>query len=142
MLATTRKLIGFDALRVAKDWPTLVFEAGISESLRRLRMDAAWWLMNSKGDVNIVIVISLHRAQATIQIEKWELGPVRIRTRSEQPVPTKTQEIIISTDHFDGAPLVLEFQKIFLRPAILPERDFTFSAQELSIWAADIWEGL
>ena len=59
--------------------------------------------MNSKDDVNIVIVISLHRAQAMIQIEKWELGPGRIRTRSQQLVPTKTQEIIISTNHVDGA---------------------------------------
>jgi len=38
-----------------------------------------------------------------------------------------------------GAPLVLEFQKIFLRPAVLPESDITFTAQELSTWAARIW---
>jgi hypothetical protein len=32
--------------------------------------------------------------------------------------------------------LVLEFDKIFLGPAVLPEIDITFNAQELSAWAA------
>jgi hypothetical protein len=55
------------------DWPAIVFEAGLSESLGRLRTDAAWWLMNSNGDVNIVLVISLQRAQSRIQIERGSL---------------------------------------------------------------------
>jgi hypothetical protein len=124
------------------DWPTIVFEAGLSKLLGRLRIDAAWWLMNSNGDVNIVVVISLQKAQSRIQIEKWELDLGRPRTRSHQPTPTKTQEITIDPNNIAGAPLVLEFQKIFLRLAILPEIDFIFSAQELSSWAADIWAGV
>ena len=32
-------------------WPTVVFECGVSESLERLRVDARWWLENSKGEV-------------------------------------------------------------------------------------------
>ncbi|KIN05884.1 hypothetical protein OIDMADRAFT_17046 [Oidiodendron maius Zn] len=124
------------------DWPTIVFEAGLFESLDQLRIDAGWWLMNSNYDVNIVIVISLQKAQRRIQIEKWELNLGRPRTRSYQPTPTKVQEITIDpNNNVTGAPLVLEFQKIFLRPAILPEMDFIFTTQELSRWAADIWAG-
>jgi hypothetical protein len=127
------------------DWPTIVFEAGLSESLVRLRTDAAWWLTNSNGDVNIVVIISLQRAQSRIQIEKWELelgGGPQTRSRSNNPTPTKVQEITIDPNNVTGAPLVLEFQKILLRPAILPETDFIFTAQEFSSWAATIWQEL
>ena len=57
-------------LKNEDDWPTLVFECGLSESLRRLRIDAAWWLKNSGGNVNIVVVISIKEAETQIQIEK------------------------------------------------------------------------
>jgi hypothetical protein len=132
------------------DWPTIVFEAGLSESLNQLRIDAAWWLTNSNSDVNIVIIISLQKAQSRIQIEKWELAlpdPARPCTRStssNQQTPTKVHEITIDpNNNVAGAPLVLEFQKIFLRPAIHPGKtDFTFTAQELSRWAANIWAGI
>jgi len=126
------------------DWPTLVFESGVSESLSRLRIDADWWLTNSEGHVNIVVIIALHRAQSKIQIEKWELAlldPGRPCTRSNQQIPARTQEITINPDTITGAPLVLEFHKIFLRPATLPEIDVIFTAEELSSWAARIWEG-
>ena len=131
------------------DWPTIVIEAGVSESLSRLRVDANWWLINSGGDVRIVVIISLRVVQLalqSIQIEKWELAPPppRPQTRSvtNSPVadvPTKIQEITIEPNTVTGAPLVLEFQKVFLRQAIPPEADFSFSAQDLQNYAADLW---
>ena len=43
----------------------------------------------------------------------------------------------------NGAPLTLEFRKIFLRQAIPPlENDFTFTAQELLAFATNLWAGL
>ena len=44
--------------RNSTDWPTIVFETGLSESRCKLRADAAWWLSNSDGDVKIVVSIS------------------------------------------------------------------------------------
>jgi hypothetical protein len=32
------------------DWPTIVFESGLSETLSQLRLDAGWWLGNSSGE--------------------------------------------------------------------------------------------
>ena len=32
------------------DWPTIVIESGVSESLHHLRYDADWWLTKSGGD--------------------------------------------------------------------------------------------
>ena len=138
------------------DWPTIVIEAGVSESLRRLRFDASWWLTESGGDVKIVIIISIQRAKSRLQIEKWEHAPCRrllpLRTPNNnhnnfiRQLPTKVQQITIISNAVagaplpvTGAPLVLEFDKIFLRPAVLPETDITFTAQELSTWAAGIW---
>jgi hypothetical protein len=39
------------------------------------------------------------------------------------------------------APLVLGFDKIFLRPAVLSETDLTFNVPELSVWAAKLTIG-
>ena len=92
--------------------------------------------------MNIVVIISLQRAQSRIQIEKWELGlggGLQTRSRSNNPTPVKAQEITIDPNNVTGAPLVLEFQKFLLRPAILPEKLFIFTSQEFSSWAATIW---
>jgi hypothetical protein len=149
------------------DWPTIVFECGYSESLRHLRCVARWWLTESRGDVKIIITISVQPAQSTLQIEKWELTPLigsRPSTRAfpnphniPRPlIPTKTTEITIISNTpigtplpvigapftITGAPLVLEFDKIFLRPAVLPETDITFTVQDLSNWATAFWRSV
>ena len=59
-----------------RDWPTLVIEIGVSKSLQQLRIDARWWLKNSGGNVNIVLIVHADRTSRTIVIEKWELSPM------------------------------------------------------------------
>jgi hypothetical protein len=129
------------------DWPTIVFESGLSESLRQLRADVDWWFRKSSGAVKIVVIISIKRVPQTLQIEKWELAPMierRPPTRAfpNNPpplIPTKIHEITVAQNTVTGAPLILDFQKIFLRPAVLPETDIILNAQVLSTWAARIW---
>jgi hypothetical protein len=142
------------------DWPTIVIEAGWSESLQKLRLDAGFWLEDSGGDVKIVLLISIgRRARAgTMIIEKWENRPVpanRPATRSmtrapanppHQPpqTPTKIQAITIDSNSntVNVATLTLEFQKIFLRQAVPSlEHDFTLTAQDLLDFATDFWTG-
>jgi hypothetical protein len=110
------------------DWPTIVLEFGWSESLVKLRQDAHRWLENSGGDVKIVLLFSIGRTARTMIIERWE-NPVpanRPATRSmtraaanplNQPpqTPTQIQAITIDSNSntVNGAPLTLEFQKIF-----------------------------
>ncbi|KAH8710084.1 hypothetical protein GQ44DRAFT_714598 [Phaeosphaeriaceae sp. PMI808] len=103
------------------DWPTLVLEVGISESLRKLRNDARWWLSNSGDSVNIVLIFHINEGAKTILIEKWETAPAtatRPATRSNQPlaqIPTQMQVITIDPNGITGAPLTLDFHQIFLR---------------------------
>ncbi|KIN07404.1 hypothetical protein OIDMADRAFT_99569 [Oidiodendron maius Zn] len=53
-------------------WPTLVIEAGHSESLPELRADMRWWFSTSNHDVKIVILAKFDGGQSSIILEKWE----------------------------------------------------------------------
>jgi len=133
------------------DWPTIVLEAGVSESVRRLRMDTRWWFSNSEGLVKIVLILHLNRTTHTIKIEKWELMPVtgggiatRTRSRSNRPaqIPTQVQGIAIRPDRITGAPLTLDFDKIFLRQPNPPEQDLVMTEEDLRGWSNLVWATL
>lgn len=51
-------------------WPTLVVEAGVSETLSELREDMRWWFSASDYQVKIVLA-KLVQAERTITLEKW-----------------------------------------------------------------------
>jgi hypothetical protein len=130
-------------------WPSLVVEAGMSESMLRLRSDARWWLEHSNRKVNIVLLIWIQPTRRRIKIEKWEPGRVpttrsSARLNPSNAHPVQTAELDIDAQNtITGAPLVLEFQKIFDRPAVPPaEHDFVFTAQDLTDWAEVMWMGL
>jgi hypothetical protein len=131
------------------DWPTIVIESGWSESLTRPREDARRWLENSRGNIKIVLLISIGRRARTMIIEKWENRPVPANgpaTRSNTTqTPTQIQAITIDSNSntVNGAPLTLEFRKIFLRQAVPPlEHDFTFTTQHLLAYATNFWARL
>jgi hypothetical protein len=137
------------------DWPVLVVEAAVSETLARLRIDADWWLTNSNGEVKVVVIISIREVQKSIQIEKWCLQlrtPAAPATRANAPISTKIQELTITqpppiptppgdvaTYAVTGAPLILEFEKLLLRAPVLPEGDVIFTAEDLQAWADEFW---
>jgi hypothetical protein len=129
---------------VQKDWPTFVIECGLSESLARLRVDVQWWLTQSEGLVNIALLMSVKTTPPSIYVEKWENHatprPVtRSHPQGSPAVPVCVQSVTISQGSIIGAPLILGFEKIFLRPPVLPETDFIFSEQDLEAWADHIW---
>ena len=142
--------------RTIGEWPTIVFESGLSEGLARLRVDARWWLINSGGDVKIVLIISVKPAQKRLLIEKWCLSPatnlrvIRANSNPNALVPTKMQEVSITrnpanttqpgTYTVTGRPLVLEFQSLYLRAPVAPEGDIIFTTAILSVWARYFWE--
>ena len=143
------------------DLPTIVIEAGLSESLAKLKCDANWWLIQSgrrNGDkVMIVVTISIKPSDKSLRIEKWENAPAPERpiTRANPgppipiEIPTLIQQIIIkpnaatgtiTPNEVTGAPLVMHFNKIFRRDPIAPQIDFTFTANELAEFATDFWD--
>jgi hypothetical protein len=133
------------------DWPTLVFEIGVSETLRKLRNDAQWWLANSQGRVKIVLLFKINRAARTIHIEKWECRPatpIYYLRSNQQPaqVPTQIQTVdinangvVIRSPPATTPPLVLHFRNILLRQPVPPEQDVIYTAQNLQSLANSIW---
>jgi len=137
------------------DWPTLVLEVGDSESLPKLRNDAKWWLSNSEGSVNIVLIFHINQGAKSILIEWWETTSAltsRSITRStaqsngNQPpaqIPTQMQAITVNPNGvITGVPLTLDFHQIFLRQANPPEHDIVVTAQDLRDWSDIIWAAL
>ncbi|OOF95831.1 hypothetical protein ASPCADRAFT_405533 [Aspergillus carbonarius ITEM 5010] len=115
------------------DWPFLVMEVGVSESLSRLRQDVAWWISNSRGQVRIVLLIQVTRSSKRIVLEKYipkEAVYPRTRARAALPpvyvpdlVSTTTVNHGVSPPVVTGGRMVLEFEKVIGRPPIAPEED-------------------
>ncbi|CAG8078830.1 unnamed protein product [Penicillium salamii] len=114
-------------------WPTLVVETGVSESLAHLREDAKRWLRCSEGHVRIVILISVRRDH--IFIEKWQLAPpnapiplnkryidsLKAQNRNMPPMVPQlssllqaycSQEITIEQNATSGCPLIIPFEAL------------------------------
>ncbi|OIW35510.1 hypothetical protein CONLIGDRAFT_61996 [Coniochaeta ligniaria NRRL 30616] len=142
-------------------WPTLVIEAGDSESLAELHRDMEWWFETSDHDVKIVILAKFDHRRQNIIIERWQeeipslsQGPVtRLRAGMVQNnilTPELQQTIMISQDATNNpptydvtrGPLVLGFELLFLRNPLPHEGDFVISIQELQRYAARVFEDL
>ncbi|KNG89920.1 hypothetical protein ANOM_001668 [Aspergillus nomiae NRRL 13137] len=119
-------------------WPLLVVAAGMSESMPRLRCDASWWISNSNGEVQMVLIIAVSRNPKKVEIEKYV--PMQFPQTQAQPGPVY-QAHKVWTTMIDqqanpptvlGAPLRLEFDKVIGRPAIPPmEHKIVFTTAEL-----------
>ena len=128
----------------SRRWPTVVFGGGISESLERMRVDSRWWLENSLGGVKIVILISISKSERKIHIEQWEmLAALNQRITQAHPHPirevTKIHELDIIGGVATGAPLTLDFEKIYRRPPGPGEGNIVYTAQDLEERADIIW---
>ncbi len=129
--------------RQEKDWPTLVIEVGRFESLSQLRQDVRWWLIESKGEVQIALLMSIRESSSTLLIEKWELrAPSLDRSAANNSidVPESVQIVEVTPNGTTGGPLVLEFDKIFLRAATPPEMDVIIADQQLESVAESLFE--
>ncbi|KAI1176068.1 hypothetical protein F4777DRAFT_597860 [Nemania sp. FL0916] len=121
-------------------WPTLVVEAGVSESLGTLRDDMRWWFSASDHQVHIVLLTKFDRPNQRIIIERWEeelktrQGPTATPQSAFNPVltPVLRQSITITQNtatnpvlyHVTSGALVLSFRLLFLREPGPQEGDF------------------
>jgi hypothetical protein len=138
------------------NWPTLVIEAGDSETLNQLHADMRWWFSASNHDVQIVLLAKFDHRRSQIILEKWEeewsqySGPTT-RSRSVMMpqagrlVPIRRQYITISRSadlsyHVTRGALVLGFRLLFLRNPGPHEHDFVISVAELQRYAECVWQ--
>ena len=125
------------------EWPTLVIECGIHISLKRLRAECRWWLENSMGEVQIVLLLSISEVERKIHLEQWEISVSSSQLSQADPhspaTPIKTHELDIIGPIYTGSPLTLDFKKIFLRPPGPGEGNIVFTAEDLTGFATFIW---
>ncbi|CDM37298.1 unnamed protein product [Penicillium roqueforti FM164] len=110
--------------------------------MRRLAVDARWWLVNAGGDVKTVLLISINGERQALHLERWCLAPPYDRpvTRNTPSmVPTKTGEVDIVAGIVTGAPLCLKFEDLVERPPGPTERDVVLTADQLATWANFLW---
>ncbi|KAK0626646.1 hypothetical protein B0T14DRAFT_399407, partial [Immersiella caudata] len=132
-------------------WPTLVIEAGFSQTLGQLHLTMKRWFSMSNHEVKIVLLSKFDGT--TILLETWEEemavrpGATTTRHSFQHPTPVLRQSITITqnatTDPISynvtrGA-LVLSFRLLFLRDPSLSEGDLVFRVQELEEYAEDVW---
>lgn len=127
-------------------WPTVAVEVGVSESYQKLKADAGWWLSNSKGDVKLVIIVSINRETPIIKFETVFLDKVVNSLRHQWPryVPTIRQSITTSRHGAQvtvspATTLVIEFEELFCRQRVPPEHNIEISPDQLRDISSDVW---
>ena len=127
----------------ADDWPTLVIEVGVAESLSQLRTDAHFWLTQSGGQTRVVILIAVEKTSRFVTIERWEHTPRTRPTRAQSPTygPTKMQALSLDANgQLTGGPLHIPASNVFdVVPAGVPQTEFLFGAQDLASYIQRYW---
>ncbi|CAI7564931.1 unnamed protein product [Penicillium glandicola] len=129
-------------------WPTVVVEVGVSESYRKLKADALWWLANSKGHVKLVIIVSINRTTPEIKFETVILDPVALRNQRRRYIPIIRQSI--TTSRQPGQPnaqitvspavaLTVEFEELFCRQPVPPEHSIEILPSRLGRVSRSVW---
>ncbi|KAK3382310.1 hypothetical protein B0T24DRAFT_645113 [Lasiosphaeria ovina] len=121
-------------------WPTLVIEAGFSQTLGELRLGIRRWFSMSNHEVKIVL------------LAKFDEMPVRpgattTRRSLQHQTPVRRQSITITRNattnpisyNVTRGALVLSFRLLFLRDPGPGEGDLVFSVQELEKYARNVW---
>jgi hypothetical protein len=147
------------------DWPTIVVEAGDSETLEELRNDMRWWFSASDHQVKIVLLTKFDHNQNQIILEKWveiqaqtRLGATTTRAVTQAAIwliPDCDQVITITrnpsvtnTDPNRFNPtsyavtrgaLRLEFDRLFLPQPGQGGQDIIISTQDLQVYAGKVW---
>ncbi|KAI9166671.1 hypothetical protein HJFPF1_02785 [Paramyrothecium foliicola] len=137
-------------------WPTLIIEAGHSQSLQELRTDMRWWFSASDNEVKIVLLVKMDTAKGRILLEKYQASSSQrlgaTTTRSHLRLgPTCTPAIEITRRGCDAdimdpssytvtSALQLEFNLLFLRQPGVGEHDVVVGAPNLQVIASKIWQ--
>ncbi|KAJ5138330.1 uncharacterized protein N7515_003178 [Penicillium bovifimosum] len=140
-------------------WPTIIIEVAATESYRKLTADADWWFSNSKGAVNVVIIVAISQKKAerkitfeTVILEST--NPLRplAQTRRRRYYKTSTRQKITTSrapgPSDPGTPITVHpeedlrvtFEEAFDRPPIPPEHDLLFTPDVLRMASREVWE--
>ncbi|KAL7963151.1 hypothetical protein V8C34DRAFT_83024 [Trichoderma compactum] len=140
-------------------YPTIVIEAGYSETLLDMQRKARDWFRDSNHDIKIVLLAKFDPAQQTIIIQRWEErqqrgGRLGVTTRwASAWIPGCRQQITITRNRANpsvyqvtSVDLTLSFRLLFLRDPRQGEGDIVIPISWMqekyapTVWRA--WEAL
>jgi hypothetical protein len=124
--------------RGVEDRPSVVLEAGLSESETKLRNDARMWVDPTRGEANMAITIEVNRRKPKITIQMWEWDSNSQRPRVTQScVIEKTGDNLTVSQH----PLTIPFNLLLLRPPSIPrETDIRLQKHDLEDIVTGVWQ--
>lgn len=118
-------------------WPTAVLEVAYSESSSKLQSDLRWWMRAPEGEVKTILTMRVSRNEPSIIVERWESNDNgRSNCQQQVIISRRGNQNIITT----GAPLVLYFERLFLRAPTVPRgRDIEIDTEKLEYLAESVW---
>ena len=138
----------FDTRGDPEKWPTLVIEAGDSETIEALRRDMIWWFSRSQHEVKIVLLASFEHQDNSILIEHYEEEEETTRDGAAFPCLRPICQKSINITQNTGIPITynvargalrLKFKLLFERDARPGEGDIVISVADLQDYAGKVW---
>lgn len=121
-------------------WPTILVEAGWSDSKAKLKQDVLFWLHESEPQVKVALTIKVTR-NGNITIERWRLNQ-KNRGTSVEPIQTMCitrNRIANSNQHQISGSMHIKFEDCFLREKRGKETDFLLSHEDMMEIAEAVW---
>ncbi|KAJ5780437.1 hypothetical protein N7457_005597 [Penicillium paradoxum] len=124
-------------------WPTILVEAGWSDSSRKLQQDVLLWLRESEQQVKVVLTIKV-TPEGKITVERWKLNE---RAGEMYVEPNQAMRITRNSDassnqHYISGSMHIQFEDCFLRPKRGSETDFVLSDADMKEIAEAVWHEL
>jgi hypothetical protein len=124
-------------------WPTILVEAGWSESMAKLKQDVLFWLLESEQQVKVALTIHITR-RGSITIQQWKLYQT---ARGSSVKPIQTMHITKNRGPYSNKPRIwgsmhTQFEDCFLRARRGNESNFALSNDDITEIAEDVWQCL
>ncbi|KAL4808091.1 hypothetical protein BDV18DRAFT_96084 [Aspergillus unguis] len=121
-------------------WPTVVLEVAYSGTGSKLQADLRYWLTGvrrgAEEEVKTILTIWIAEDEPCVVIERWENRDGDGRCQQRVVIKRTCSGQMSIT----GGPLVLEFERIFLRAPTIPrERNIEIDDEKLEFVARRVW---
>lgn len=100
---------------------------------RSLETDVEWWATESDGDVKAAITIAVNPSVKQMIICQWHGTEMVYRNVLSREYGRRMQNTNLN-------PLVIEFERLFLRAPQGVENDIVFEIDVLNEFAEEVWE--
>ncbi|KAJ0421149.1 hypothetical protein BJY00DRAFT_112133 [Aspergillus carlsbadensis] len=124
------------------EWPSMVVEVEItsSDTASKLESDVRYWARAPPaGEVRIIVTIRVSQSRPEIALEKWEDNHEGRKERCQ--TITIRHGVEGKKPKVEGGPMVLDFEKLFLRPPATPmeQEVVVLSEEDLALLATHVW---